>query len=42
MEMRTEMRRATDNLEGQKVIVLVFACLAGISTVAAAVVPALS
>jgi hypothetical protein len=36
------MRRATDDLGSQKMIVLVFACLAGISTVAAAVVPALS
>jgi hypothetical protein len=40
--MENEMRHANDDLESQKIIVLVFACLAGISTVAAAVMPAIS
>jgi hypothetical protein len=31
-----------NNLEGQKMIMIVFACLAGISTVAAALMPALT
>jgi hypothetical protein len=40
--MGRKMRNGTVDLESQKVIVLVFACLAGISTVAAAVMPALA
>jgi len=35
------MRNVTDQLRAQAMVVLVFACLAGISTVAAAVAPAI-